>query len=700
MSASTTSGLALRRPVNLMRQCGGELNMRHIHPSSHCKERLSGKASFRFKLASRGRTPAEDNVSGALVAPWRVAKLLSLVLAFVVASQFELFGQEHPVAGVGSQPSGPPQSMGGMANAGPQKAEFDSQHRPITAGGFVQEGPIIFQNVAEQAGLTKWRHTAGTSAKRLILEAKGPGVCLLDYDNDGWLDIYFVNGSNYDALDGKAEPPHAALFRNNHDGTFTDVTATAGVANDRWGYGCAIGDYDNDGWPDLYVTNFGKNRLYHNNHDGTFTDVAETAGITVGTWSTGATFGDYDGDGRLDLFVDGYAKIDLLNPPLSGTKSVGFSQCVYRGVGVMCGPRGLQGEHDHLFHNNGDGTFTDVSKKLGVDDPIGYYGLGVLFADVNGDGKPDLLVANDSTPNYLYINKGDGTFEDDSYMSGYALNNDGREIANMGIAAGDYENNGHLSIVNTDFADDYNVLFQNDGTGSFTDVSYQARIAQSSIPFVSFADGFLDYDNDGWKDLLIINGHVYPEVDQHPEWGNSYAQRTLLYHNQHNGKFTLVPAVSGSGLAVVTVGRGAAFGDIFNDGKIDVVINSMDGLPILLRNVNDDHHHWVDLKLIGGAKSPRDAVGTTVYLKAAGIRQRGDVLSGGSYLSSNDFRVHFGLADADSVDDVEIRWPSGTVEHIKLGSVDRIFTVEEGKGVAGEVCTSCTNGGAQSARSK
>jgi enediyne biosynthesis protein E4 len=577
--------------------------------------------------------------------------------------------------------SSAPSSAGGMATAGAQKAEFDSQHRPITAGGFVKEGPIIFQNVAAMAGLTSWHHKAGTPEKRLILEAKGPGVCLIDYDNDGWLDIYLVNGSTYDALAGKAESPHAALFHNNHDGTFTNVTAKAGVANDRWGYGCAVGDYDNDGWPDLYVTNFGKNRLYHNNHDGTFTDMAESAGVSVGTWSAGATFGDYDGDGRLDLFVDGYLKLDLANPRYSGSKAVGFGFCQYRGEQVMCGPRGLVGEQDHLFHNNGNGTFTDVSKKLGVDDPAGYYGLGALFADVNGDGKMDLLVADDSTPNYLYINKGNGTFEDASYASGYALNSDGREVANMGIAAGDYENNGHLSIVNTTFADDYNVLFQNDGSGFFTDVSYQAGIAVSSIPFVSFADGFLDYDNDGWKDLLIINGHVYPEVDRHPEWGSSYAQRPLLYHNIKKGKFELVPAVEGTGLAEVSVGRGAAFGDIFNDGKIDVIINSMDGTPVLLRNVNPDHHRWVDLKLIGGPKSPRDAVGTTVYLNAAGIRQRSDVLSGGSYLSSNDMRVHFGLGDADNAGIAEIHWPSGARETVKLPAVDRIYTVSEGHGI-------------------
>jgi enediyne biosynthesis protein E4 len=600
------------------------------------------------------------------------------------------WAQMSPPMPMVQQQSEKSRPVSGMANAGPQQAQYDSQHRPITAGGFVKDGPIVFQNIAASAGLTAWHHVAGTPAKRLILEAKGPGVCLIDYDNDGWLDIYLVNGSTYDALAGKEPPPRAALFHNNHDGTFRDVTEQSGVANLRWGYGCAVGDYDSDGWPDLYVTNNGNNRLYHNNHNGTFTDVAEKAGVTVGTWSTGATFGDYDGDGRLDLFTDGYAQINLADPPLSRSKSVNYCACEYRGIEVMCGPRGLPGEHDHLFHNNGDGTFTDVSKKLGVDDPNGYFGLGVLFADVNNDGKPDLLVANDTSPNYLYMNKGDGTFEDLSYMSGYALNKDGREIANMGIAAGDYENNGHLSIVNTDFADDNNVLFQNDGSGNFTDVSWVAGIAQPSVPFVSFADGFLDYDNDGWKDLLIVNGHVYPEVDHHPEWGQSYAQRMLLFRNLHNGKFEVVPAVEGTGLAAVTVGRGAAFGDIFNDGKISVVINGMDGVPVLLRNVNPDHHHWLELKLIGGPRGPRDAVGATVYLKAAGMRQRADVLSGGSYLSSNDMRVHFGLAEATTIDDVEIHWPDGAVEHLKLKPIDRILTVEQGKGVVGELCASCS----------
>jgi hypothetical protein len=584
------------------------------------------------------------------------------------------------------QQAGGQSRTGGMATGTAAAPMYDESKRPITAGGFVKTGPIVFEDVARQAGLTAWHHEAGTPEKRLILEAKGPGVCLLDYDNDGWLDIYLVNGSTYDALDGKAASPHAALFHNNHDGTFTDVTQQAGVANDRWGYGCAVGDFDNDGYPDLYVTNFGKNRLYRNNHDGTFTDVAERAGVMTGGWSAGATFGDYDGDGRLDLFVDGYVDLDLANPPIYGSKSAGTAFCEYRGVPVMCGPRGLKGEHDHLFHNNGDGTFTDVSKKLGVDDASGYYGLGALFADVNGDGKPDLLVANDSTPNYLYINTGHGTFEDDSVASGFAYNESGREVANMGLAAGDYLNNGHLDIVSTTFSDDYDVLFQNDGTGNFSDVSYQAGIAGPTIPFVGFGDGFLDYDNDGWKDLLIVNGHVYPQVDQHPEWGISYAQRPLLSHNLKNGRFAEVPAVEGSGLATVSVGRGAAFGDIFNDGRIDVVINNMDGVPVLLRNVDADHHHWVEMRLIGGPKSPRDAVGATVYLAANGMRQREDVLSGGSYLSSNDFRPHFGLGDSMDAGTAEIHWPDGLKEMVRLPAVDRIYTIVEGKGITGALC--------------
>jgi hypothetical protein len=550
---------------------------------------------------------------------------------------------------------------------------------------------VVFKDVTKAAGLSGWRHVMGTSQKKYILETDGSGVGLIDYDNDGWLDIYLVNGSTYDAISGRKTPPHAALFHNNHDGTFTDVAAKAGVTNDRWGFGVAIGDFDNDGWPDILVCNFGKNRLYRNNHNGTFTDVAEKAGVALGNWSDGATWGDYDGDGKLDLFISGYLHYDLNHQPDLDQGGVAFAFCQLHGFKVMCGPRGLPGEPDHLFHNNGDGTFTDVSKKAGVSDPNAYYGFTAIFVDVNNDGKPDLLVANDSDPNFLYINNGDGTFQDQSYISGFALNNEGREIASMGLAVGDYRNNGLVDLLVTDFSDDFKALYRNDGEASFTEIASEAGLAQIPVPFVGWGDGFLDYDNDGWKDVMMINGHVYPQVDQH-DWGTTFAERPLLFHNNHNGKFDYVPPVKGSGLATLTSGRGAAFGDLFNNGKIDVVINPIDGPPVLLRNMNPDHHHWVELKLVGGVNpangkpSPRDAIGATVYLTANGIRQREDVMSGGSYISSNDQRAHFGLGDATDAGTAEVHWPSGTKESVKLPAVDRIYTITEGKGITGALC--------------
>ncbi len=586
---------------------------------------------------------------------------------------------------------------GGISSAGTFAPVYDAEKRPITAGGFVEAGPVVFKDISKASGLARWKHVMGTAQKKYILETDGSGVGLIDYDNDGWLDIYLVNGSTYDALTGKATPPHAALFHNNHDGTFTDVAAKAGVTNDRWGFGVAIGDFDNDGWPDIFVCNFGKNRLYRNNHDGTFTDVAEKAGVTLGNWSDGATWGDYDGDGRLDLFVSGYVHYDLNHQPDSDTGKVPFTYCQLHGFKVMCGPHGLPGEPDHLFHNNGNGTFTDVSVKAGVADKDGYYGFTSIFVDVNNDGKPDLLVANDSVPNYLYINRGDGTFEDQSYVSGFALNNEGREIASMGLAVGDYRNNGLVDLLVTDFSDDYKALYRNDGDASFTEVGEQAGITQVAVPFVGWGDGFIDYDNDGWKDIMMINGHVYPQVDEH-DWGTTFAERPLLFRNLQNGKFEYVPPVKGSGLATLTSGRGAAFGDLFNDGKVDVVINPIDGPAVLLRNVNPDKNHWVELRLVGGAdaatgrRSPRDAVGATVYLTANGMRQREDVVSGGSYISSNDQRPHFGLGDAVDAGTAEIHWPDGAREMVKLSAVDRIFTITEGKGVTGTLCATAACG--------
>ncbi|MFZ1014590.1 MAG: CRTAC1 family protein [Terracidiphilus sp.] len=581
--------------------------------------------------------------------------------------------------------------MGGISSAGSFAPMYDEHRRPITAGGFVDKGTTVFKDVSKSSGLASWNHVMGTPQKKYILETDGSGVGLIDYDNDGWLDIYLVNGSTYDALTGKKTPPHAALFHNNHDGTFTTVAAKAHVTNDRWGFGVAIGDFNNDGWPDIFVCNFGKNRLYRNNHDGTFTDVAEKAGVTLGNWSDGATWGDYDGDGRLDLFVSGYVHYDLNHQPDSDKGNVPFTYCQLHGFKVMCGPRGLPGEPDHLFHNNGDGTFTDMSVQAGVSDPGAYYGFTAIFVDVNNDGKPDLLVANDSEPNYLYINKGNGTFDDQSYISGFALNNDGREIASMGLAVGDYRNNGLLDLLVTDFSDDYKALYRNDGGASFTEIAGEAGLAQIPVPFVGWGDGFIDYDNDGWKDVMMINGHVYPQVDQH-DWGTTFAERPLLFHNNGAGKFDYVPPVRGTGLAALTSGRGAAFGDLFNNGKVDVVINPIDGPPVLLKNVSPDHHHWVELKLVGGRDSPRDAMGATVYLTANGIRQREDVISGGSYISSNDQRPHFGLGNATEAGTAEIHWPSGAKETVKLPAVDRIFTITEGKGITSTLCGTCSTG--------
>jgi len=626
---------------------------------------------------------------------FRLSSLAAVELAVLLLVAGAASGQQQssasPLYG-GNAATRQQGGQGGSATAGTFAPVLDSEKRPITAGGFVKQGPIVFQDVSAKAGLTAWHHRMGTSKKNFILETIGSGAALLDYDHDGWLDIYLVNGSTYEALDGKAEPPHAALFHNNHDGTFTDVAAQAGVANDRWGFGVAVGDYDNDGWPDLYVSNFGKNRLYRNNHDGTFTDVAEKAGVTLGNWSTGASFGDYDGDGKLDLFVPGYIHYDVAHPPVPGTAAVGFAYCQYRGAHVMCGPRGLQGEPDHLFHNNGDGTFTDVSEKAGVGDSRHYYGFSSTFVDVNNDGKADLIVADDSTPNYLYLNKGDGTFEDASFYSGFALNQAARETASMGLAVGDYLNNGQVDLYTTTFSDDYKTLFRNEGDGNFSEITPQMGIAEVTYPFLSWGTQFIDYDNDGWKDIMSVSGHVYPEVDQH-DWGTTYAERPQLFHNLDHGKsFQVVPPVEGTGLAVVVPSRGAAFGDIFNDGKIDVVINCIDHTPVLLRNVNADRNHWVGLQLVGGPKGPRDAVGSTAYLTAGGIRQRGDVMSGGSFESSNDQRLHFGLGDATAVDGVEIHWNDGAVEHVNLPEVDRFFAIEEGKGIVPSVYDAIAKG--------
>lgn len=568
----------------------------------------------------------------------------------------------------------------GVATGAPHAPVKDALSRPITAGGFVAAAQVVFVDTTKQASLDKFHHRSGTPEKATIVETPGSGVALLDYDNDGWLDIYLLNGSTFGALKGKEPAPRAMLFHNNHDGTFTDVTDKAGVANERWGFGVAVGDYDNDGWPDIYVANFGKNRLYHNNHDGTFTDVAEKAGVALGGWSAGPTWGDYDRDGLLDLFVPGYVKFDPDHPPVLGQPGLSLSSCQFRGVTVMCGPRGLPGESDHLFHNNGDGTFTDVSKKAGVADVQGYYGLASVFVDVDDDGWLDLAVANDSVPRYLYRNLHDGTFEDVSYLSGFALTNEGLAQASMGIAVGDYNRDGKVDFFITTFSDDYKTLYRNDGGDNFSDVTFRAGLAGPTIPFLGWGTGFIDFDNDGLLDIFVANGHVYPSVDQR-DWGTTWAQRPQLFRNLDGNKFQEVPPATGSGLADVVPARGAAFGDIFNDGHIDVVLNNMDSPPALLRNVVKNNNHWLVFKLVGGPKGPRDAIGAKMFFTVGGARQRGDVISGGSYGSSSDQRLHFGLGTATKVDRVEIYWPSGKKEEITVPGLDRVLTVVEGQGV-------------------
>jgi len=567
-----------------------------------------------------------------------------------------------------------------MSTGGAHVPVKDAKSRPITAGGFVDGAPIIFLDITHQAGLDKFHHRSGSPEKSTILDAPGSGVALLDYDNDGWLDIYLLNGSTAAAMRGKESPPRAMLFHNNHDGTFTDVTEKAGVSNERWGFGVAVADYDNDGWPDIYVANYGKNRLYHNNHDGTFSDVAEKAGLTLGGWSTGPTWGDYDHDGLLDLFVPGYVRHDLDRPVFAGKNGVPEGACQYRGVNVFCGPMGFLGESDRLFHNNGDGTFTDVSVKAGVADREGRYGFASVFADLDDDGWLDLVVANDSTPNYLYRNRHDGTFEDVSYFSGFAVNEEGRAQASMGIGVGDYNRDGRLDLFITTFSDDYKTLYRNDGGANFTDVSFRAGLGNPTIPFLAWGAGFLDFDNDGLLDVFIANGHVYPIADR-TEWGATWAERPQLFRNLNGSKFQEVPPATGSGLAVAIPARGAAFGDLFNDGLIDVVLNNIDAPPTLLRNVVKNGNHWLALKLVGGPKSPRDAIGAKVFLTAGGIRQRADVFSGGSYASSSDPRVHFGLGASTKIEKLEIHWPSTVVEEFPLPEIDRILTIVEGKGI-------------------
>jgi hypothetical protein len=529
-----------------------------------------------------------------------------------------------------------------------------------------QANVVRFNDVTKQSGIT-FKHISSPE-KRYIVESMSGGVALLDYDNDGFQDIYFVNSLTVDLVKSGGKT-RSVLYHNNGDGTFTDVTDKAGVGNVGWGMGAAVGDYNNDGFDDLYVTCLGQNHLFKNNGNGTFTDVTQTANVGDPRWSTGAAFVDYDNDGKLDLFVSNYVDFDVNHLPEFGKGKL----CQFKGVPVQCGPRGLPGAGDSLYHNNGDGTFTDVSKKAGVSDPNGYYGMGVICSDFDGDGLVDIFVANDSTPNFLYHNNGDGTFKDIGFISGTAVNENGSEQGSMGVTVGDYDHDGKLDLFITNFDDDYNTLYHDDGRGTFTDVSYKSNVAAVSLPFVGWGTKFFDYDNDGWVDLFVANGHVYPQL-------KNYSQRNLFHKNNRDGTFTEIGAQLGAPFEEKRVGRGAAFGDIDNDGDVDIVINNLDGAPQLLRNDGGNANNSVLIKLVG-VTSNRDGIGARVKVVAGDLTQVDEVRSGGSYISQNDLRLHFGLERRVKIDLIEIQWPSGTVDKITGTNVNKILTVKEGKGI-------------------
>ena len=528
---------------------------------------------------------------------------------------------------------------------------------------------IAFTDITKQAGIT-FKHVASPD-KKYIVESMSGGVALLDYDNDGDLDIYMVNSLTVDLVKSKGKTK-SDLYRNDGNGKFTEVGEKAGVSDIGWGMGAAVGDYNNDGFEDLYVTCLGPDHLLKNNGNGTFTDVTAKAGVNDPRWSTGAAFVDYDNDGDLDLFVSNYVDFDINNLPEFGQGKT----CTYKSIPVQCGPRGLKGAGDSLFRNNGDGTFTDVSKQAGVEDANGYYGLGVLTGDFDDDGLIDIFVANDSTPNFHYRNKGDGTFEEIGFSAGTAVNENGSEQGSMGVTAGDYDHDGKLDIFITNFADEHNTLYHNDGKNSFTDLSYAAKVAAVSLPHVGWGTKFFDYDNDGWVDLFVANGHVYPQL-------RGYKQPRLLHRNNRDSTFTEVSGEFGSVLTENRVSRGVAFGDIDNDGDVDLLIADLDGPPQLLRNDGANTNNSILIKAIG-VKSNRSGIGARVTVVSGDLTQTDQVRSGDSYISQSDLRLHFGLEKRSKVDSIQVRWPSGTVDKIANVGVNRIITIKEGQGKVDE----------------
>ena len=552
----------------------------------------------------------------------------------------------------------------------------------ISNNALAESSPLgaTFLDVAKQSGLSAKTIYGGEHKNKYLLETTGCGVAFYDYDNDGWLDIFLVNGSRLDGFP-KGQEPISRLFKNNRDGTFTDVTLAAGVAHSGWGQGCCVGDYDNDGFDDLFVSYFGKNRLYHNNGNGTFTEIAEKAGVATSgkRWNSGCAFVDYDRDGKLDLFVANYIDMDLATAPVPES-----GPCLYKGVMVACGPPGLIGGKNILFHNNGDGTFADVSESAGIFSANGTYGLGVLTADLDNDGWPDIYVANDSTASALYQNKHNGKFTDIALESGCALSADGKPQAGMGVSAADYDMDGNLDIVKTNFAGDTPSLYHNLGASTFEDTTFQAGLGKHT-QYLGWGCGFFDFDNDGWPDILICNGHVYPEVEQLTTEAG-YPQRKLLYRNLRNGHFEDISLNAGAGISAPAPARGCAFGDFDNDGDLDFVVNCVNAPPQLIRCDSSNKNNWIKIRTIG-TKSNRSGIGARIkcVTHLPGEKnphsQIDEVRSGGSYFSQNDLRVHFGIGKAYKVELLEIRWPSGLVETLKDIKPNQVILVKEGEGI-------------------